>query len=115
MARFDFTANKSFLDGSGHPITIPKSQLAYEKLRSLELDHEHVMVTLPHGERYEAQIYHGTAGYGEYYQLRFTSGSRGLPSYLKINDRLTVLLKNAAGRSHATLEYRARGRGTTAP
>ena len=107
MASFEFTANQSFLHASGHPITIPKSQLAYDELRSLGLDHEHVVVTLPHGERYEAEIYHGTAGYGEYYQLRFTSGSPSLPSYLKLNDRLIVLLEKAGGRSHATLEYRA--------
>jgi hypothetical protein len=107
MSSFEFTVNKSFLDGSGHPITIPKSQLAYEELRSLGLDHKHVVVTLPRGERYEAEIYHGTAGYGEYYQLRFTSGSPSLPSYLKINDRLVVFLENAGGRSRATLEYRA--------
>jgi hypothetical protein len=107
MSSFEFTVNRSFLDGSGHPITIPKSQLAYEELRSLGLDHKHVVVTLPRGERYEAEIYHGTAGYGEYYQLRFTSGSPSLPSYLKINDRLVVFLENAGGRSRATLEYRA--------
>ncbi len=107
MASFEFTANKSFPDGSGHPITIPKSQLAYEELRSLGLDHKNVVVTLPRGERYEAEIYHGTAGYGEYYQLRFTSGSHSIPNYLKLNDRLIVLLEKAAGRSHATLEYRA--------
>lgn len=107
MASFEFTANKSFLDGSGHRITIPKGRLAYEELRSLGLDHEHVIVTLPRGERYEAEIYHGTAGYGEYYQLRFTSGCPSLPNYLKLNDRLIVLLEKAAGQSHATLEYRA--------
>lgn len=107
MASFGFTANNSFLDGSGHPITIPKSQLAYEELRSLGLDHKHVLVTLPHGERYDAEIYHGTAGYGEYYQVRFTGGRSRLPGYLKLNDRLIVLLEKVAGRSHATLEYRA--------
>lgn len=106
MASFEFTANKSFLDGSGHPITIPKSQLAYDELRSLGLDHKQVLVTMPHGERYEADIYHGVAGYGEYYQLRFTSGNLSLPSYLRLNDRLIVLLEKSAGRSYATLEYR---------
>ena len=107
MASFEFTVNKSFLDGSGHPITIPKSQLPYQELRSLGLDHKQVVVTLPRGERFEAEIYHGTAGYGEYYQLRFTGGHPSLPGYLKFNDRLLILLEKAGGRSHATLEYRA--------
>ena len=106
MTSFEFTVNKSFLGGSGHPITIPKSQLPYKELLSLGLDHKHIVVTLPHGERYEAEVHHGTAGFGEYYQLRFTN-SPSLPGYLKLNDRLIVLLRKASDRSHATLEYRA--------
>lgn len=106
MASFEFTANRSFLHGSGHPITIPKSQFAHDELLSLKLDHKLVLVTLPHGERYEAEIYHGTAGFGEYYQIRFIGAGRSLPSYLKLNDRLIVLLEKAAGRSYVTLEYR---------
>lgn len=105
MASFEFTANQSFLHASGHPITIPKSQLAHDELLSLRLDHKHVLVTLPHGERFEAEIHHGNAGYGEYYQIRFNGGSRSLPGYIKLNDQLIVLLEKAAGRSHATLEY----------
>jgi len=105
VASFEFTANRSFLHASGHPITIPKSRLAHDELLSLKLDHKLVIVTLPHGERYEAELYHGTAGFGEYYQLRFIGGGCSLPSYLKLNDRLIVLLEKAAGRSHVTLEY----------
>ena len=86
---------------------VGKTTMAVAFTRTLGLDHKHVVVTLPRGERYEAEIYHGTAGYGEYYQLRFTSGSPSLPGYRKLNDRLIVLLEKAAGRSHATLEYRA--------
>jgi len=105
VASFEFTVNQSFLHAFGHPITIPKSQLVHDELLSLRLDHKHVFVTLPHGERYEAEIYHGNAGYGEYYQIRFNGGSRILPDYIKLNDRLIVLLEKAAGRSHAMLEY----------
>ncbi|MFC3552477.1 hypothetical protein ACFOLC_15845 [Lysobacter cavernae] len=107
MSSFEFTVNESFLEGSGHPITIPKSQLAYPAFRALDLDHKHVVVVLPHGERFEAEIYHGEAGYGEYYQLRFNGNSRTLPNYLKLNDHLLVFLAKAAGKSHAILEYRA--------
>jgi len=107
VASFEFMVNQSFLHASGHPITIPRSQLAHDELLSLNLDHKDVLVMLPQGERYEAEIYHGTAGYGEYYQIRFIGSSRGLPSYLKLNDQLLVMLEKAAGRSHATLAYRA--------
>jgi hypothetical protein len=107
MASFEFTVNESFLEGSGHPITIPKSQLPYQALGVIGLDHKHVVVVLPHGERFEAEIYHGEAGYGEYYQLRFNGSDRDLPSYLKLNDRLIVFLAKAANNSFAILEYRA--------
>ena len=107
MESFEFTVNDSFLEGPGHPITIPKSQLTYKDLRAIGLDHTRVIVVLPHGERFDAEIYHGEAGYGEYYQLRFNGDNRTLPGYLKLNDRLIVLLAKAAGKSHVILEYRA--------
>jgi len=107
VASFEFMVNRSFLHASRHPITIPRSQIAHDELLSLNLDHKDVLVMLPHGERYEAEIYHGTAGYGEYYQIRFIGSSRSLPSYVKLNDQLLVMLEKAAGRSHATLEYLA--------
>ena len=107
MASFEFTVNDSFLEGSGHPITIPRSQLPYQTLLAIGLNHAHVVVILPRGERFDADIYHGEAGYGEYYQLRFNGGNRDLPSYLKVNDNLVVFLAKAAGTSFAILEYHA--------
>ena len=107
MESFEFTVNDSFLEGSGHPITIPKSQLQYKALVALGLDHKHMLVVLPHGERFEAEIYHGEAGYGEYYQLRFNGSNRTLPGYLKLNDSLLVFLAKSAGQSYALVEYRA--------
>ena len=107
MAVFQFTVNKSFLNRSGHPITIPRSQLSYQALIALGLDHKHITVILPYGERFEAEIYHGDAGYGEYYQLRFSGANKALPHYLKRNDRLIVALVKAAGHSFAILEYLA--------
>lgn len=106
MPTFEFEVNGSFIDGSGHPITIPKSQLAYPVLLAAGLDHEKIIVILPHGERYDAGIYHGEAGYGEYYQLRFNGATRALPNYLKIGDRLIIVLIKAAARSYFILEYR---------
>lgn len=105
MINFEFSINESFLEGSGHPITIPKSQLSYKELVSTGLDHKHVVVILPRGERLQAEIYHGEAGYGEYYQLRFNGKDRDLPSYLKLHDRLLVVLTKSATQSFAILEY----------
>ncbi|QSA99297.1 hypothetical protein [Methylococcus sp. EFPC2] len=106
MSTFEFAVNKSFLEGSGHPITIPKSQLPYSELPAASLDHRHVVVVLPRGERFEADIYHGQAGYGEYYQLRFNGKDRTLPSYLTLNGHLIVALLKVASQSYAILEYR---------
>lgn len=106
MAVFEFTANDSFLDGSGHPITIPKSQLPYSALTAASLDLNDITVILPHGERFEAAIYHGEAGFGEYYQLRFNGSNRTLPSYLKLGDHLIIVLTKAAARSYALVEFR---------
>jgi hypothetical protein len=104
MAVFEFTVNDSFLDGPGHPITVPKNQ--YPALTAAELDHKDIVVILPHGERFEAAIYHGEAGYGEYYQLRFHGSNRTLPSYLKLHDHLIVVLTKVASRSYALVEFR---------
>jgi len=106
MATFEFTVNKSFLGEVCHPITIPKSQLSYEMLEAIGLDYKNVIVVLPRGERFEAKIGHGEAGFGEYFQLQFTGKDRTLPAYLTLNDHLIVLLVKAASRSYAILEYR---------
>lgn len=105
METFDFTVNKSFLESNGHPITVPKSQLPYKSLLSLNLDHENLIVILPQGERYKAEIYHGTAGYGQYFQIRLHGGNRSLPPYLKLDDHLIVVFVKAKFNSLAILEY----------
>lgn len=107
MASFEFTVNLAFLNYASHPITIPKSQLPYQTLGSIGLDHKHVTVILPQGERFEAKVYHGKAGHGEYYQFRFKGGHRILPGYLKLNVCLIVFLIKMASHSYAILEYRA--------
>ncbi len=107
MASFEFTVNKSFLGGSGHPITIPRSQLPYRTLCSLGLDYKHVVVTLPRGERHDGRIHQGIAGFGEYHQLRFVDSQLTLPSYIKLSDRLIIFLEKAGRHSHAILEYKA--------
>jgi len=106
MAIFEFEVQKSFLEETEHPITIPKSQLPYQHLIAADLNHKHILVILPHGERFEAKIYHGEAGYGEYYQIRFNGRERTLPSYLTLEDHLIIVLAKTISHSYAIVEYR---------
>jgi hypothetical protein len=106
MAVFRFTVGRAFLKNKGHPITIPKSQVPYRALEAEGLSQRSVTIVFPRGERFEGQIYHGEAGYGEYYQLQMRGEKRTLPRYISLNDRLFVTLAEVGGRTYATLEYR---------
>ena len=106
MAVFRFTAGKAFLENNGHPITVPKSQLPYRTLEAEGLCQKHVTIVFPRGERFEGQLYHGEAGYGEDYQLQVRGEDRKLPKYIKLHDSLFVTLAKVGERTYATLEYR---------
>lgn len=106
MEIFEFAVNHSFLEGAGHPITIPKSQLPYQQLEAAGLDHKHVTAIFPRDERFAAEICHDDVTYGDHYQLRFSDSKRDLPSYLKLDDHLVVMLVKTAMQSYAVIEYR---------
>ena len=106
MAVFRFTMNQSFLGNQGHPITVPKSQVPYKALEAEGLSQKNVTIIFPRGERFEGQLYHGEAGFGEYYQLQVRGVDRTVPSYIKLHDRLLVALFKGGARSYAVLEYR---------
>ena len=106
MAVFRFSVNQSFLGNTGHPITVPKGQVPYSSLKAEGLSEKNVTIIFPRGERREGQLYHGEAGYGEYFQLQVRGEDRTLPSYIKLQDRLLVVLFKAGSRSYAALEYR---------
>jgi hypothetical protein len=106
MAVFRFTINQSFLRNAGHPITVPKGQVPCSSLEAEGLNEKNVTLILPRGERFEGQLYHGEAGYGEYYQLQVRGENRTLPAYLKLQDRLLVVIFKAGSHSYAALEYR---------
>lgn len=106
MAVFRFTVNQSFLGNSGHPITVPKGQVSCPSLKAEGLSEKNVTIIFPLGERREGQLYHGEAGYGEYYQLQVRGKDRTLPSYIKVQDRLLVVLFKAGSRTYAALEFR---------
>ena len=105
MAVFRFTVRKAFLEYKGHPITVPKSQVPYRALEAEELSQKKVTIIFPRGERFEGQLYHGAAGYGEYYQLKVRGENRKLPAYIKLHDLLFVTLAKVGRRTYATLEY----------
>jgi len=106
MAVFRFTVNKSFLEYNWHPITVPKSQVPYRALEAEGLS-QRITIIFPRGERLEGQLHYGPhSGFGEYYQLQVRGADRTVPSYIKLHDRLLVVLFKGGARSFAVLENR---------
>jgi len=105
MVVFSFKVNQSFLGETGHPLTVPKSQVPCPFLKAEGLSEKNVTIIFPRGERLEGQLYHGEAGYGEYYQLKVRGENRILPTYIKLQDHLLVVLFKAGSHSYAALEY----------
>ena len=101
---FRFEVNQSFLGYPGHPITIPKGEVDYERLESEQLNQGEFIVVFPKGERLTARMYHGDAGYGPYYQLKFTGDDRTVPRYLEVRNQIYVLLARMDARNYAILE-----------
>ena len=100
---FSFTVNSSFLNYS-HPITIPK--IHDNKMRKTKLDEEPYRIVYPKGETLKAKMYHGRPGQDkEYYRLTVPKRHQKLPNYLKINDRLFVILVRYYRSNYAILEY----------
>lgn len=106
MLRFAFTANRSFIEKSTHPITIPRGQIDYETLMSLGLDGPDYSVICPKGERLGGRMYSGEAGFGHYYQLTVNTKGARLPGYLESGDELLVVLERVSGKNLAKLEFK---------
>ena len=105
MIYFRFTINYSFMAYSTHPITVPKTQVDYDKLQKVDLDSGDFRIIFPKGERVDAHMYYGTAGYGPYYQLRMYT-EQTLPQYIDQGDNLLVILIKDGTHKYAILEYR---------
>jgi hypothetical protein len=69
---FNFTVNKSFLNYSHHPITIPKAY--YDLVGELGLESDNVIITSPFGV-VRGAIYYAEAGWGHYYQIVARGGN----------------------------------------
>lgn len=107
---FSFNVGATFLSAPGHPITVPKEQVDYSALDASGLGRTTLTVIFPRGEQSADQFYKlfdgATAQRGAYRQLRMSGGERSLPKYLKLNDRLIVLVYRYGQRSFVALEYR---------
>ena len=106
MINFPFRVNSSFLNKNTHPITIPRGEVSYRVLESAELHREQYIIIYPKGERVPGHMYSGVAGRGPYYQLTVRAAPRDVPSYLKLNDKLLVLLVRRYAKNYAILEFR---------
>ncbi len=90
--QFKFRINKSFLNYPFHPITIPKSQIDYSKLKEEQHKLDNVQIILPNLENTNGYIYFGTAGYGDYYQIRFTNLKNAYKKYFQLNQQFLINL-----------------------
>jgi hypothetical protein len=89
MVAFDFTVNPSFVSYGSHPITVPKSQVNYERLEQEHMGHE-ITVIEPSGSRMAGWLSRGVAGYGEYNQIRVRPAVRDPLCRLPIGTGLRV-------------------------
>lgn len=105
MISFGFTINKSFLIYPTNPITVPKTQVEYNKVQQEGFDQGDLTIILPKGERMRGHMYDDVAGYGPYYQIRFHKDQH-LPQYLTISSRVIILLHKDKNYRYAVIEFR---------
>lgn len=101
---FRFTINPSFLGYRSHPITVPRGDVNYKRLRDENLHEGDFTVVFPHGERAVAIMYFGTSSRGPYHQLRFRGEHREIPKYVKGGDDFFVVLARMRHKNYAILE-----------
>lgn len=101
---FRFRINKSFLGYSSHPITVPRGDVNYERLRDENLHQGDFAVVFPQGERATARMYPGNSSWGPYHQLRFRGEHRDIPKYVKDGNDIFVVLARMRHENYAILE-----------
>ena len=75
MVQFWFRVNSSFVSYSAHPITVPKTQVPYSMVQAGNFCRD-ALIVAPDGLHIPGHIYHGNAGYGEYYEIRTRASVR---------------------------------------
>ncbi len=102
MIRFPFQVNRSFLYSGAHPVTVPKSHVHYAEVDVLLSKGADVWISVLGESPVRGQVYHGHAGYGEYYQIRFREPAQ--LRELRFGDHLDVRMFLADGRVEILLE-----------
>ncbi|MBC8427249.1 MAG: hypothetical protein H8E00_01175 [Deltaproteobacteria bacterium] len=102
---FPFTINMSFLKYGTHPITIPKEVYDFLMIHDIVVN-RNLQILFPDGSTAVGYIYHGKAGYGEYYQIKVKQSSTetGIGvSQFKQGDRIKVEILKSKDREQIKL------------
>jgi hypothetical protein len=99
MVLFPFNVNKTFVERTNHPITIPKKEYA-RLISNIYQGSDKKAIPLffesPKGRILQGKIYYGNAGYGPYYQIRVKGD---YPSdyfgNFKIGDTIWIAIKKS--------------------
>jgi len=96
---FSFIINMSFLKYGAHPITIHKEVYHFLKVHNIAPNQD-LLILFPDGSTATGYIYHGTAGWGEFYQIKvkqsYSETGRGVNQFKK-GDRIKVeILKSGS-------------------
>lgn len=70
MVGFSFCINRSFVNYSWHPITVPRSRVDYGAVEREMIGISSGLARFPDGSVVPCQIVCGLAGFGQYYQIR---------------------------------------------
>ncbi len=73
---FNFKVNRSFLNYPSHPLTIPKEFYAFLDIHKI-LENQDATVVFTDGSTAVGYIYRGTAGWGEFRQIKIRNQYAG--------------------------------------
>ena len=105
LVTFSFTINMAFLKYGTHPITIPKEVYGFLKIHDIVANQD-LRILFPDGSTAIGYIYHGKAGWGEYYQIKVRQSSSGTGigvSQFKQGDRIKVEILKSENRKQIRL------------
>lgn len=87
---FNFKVNKSFLNYSSHPLTIPIEFYEFLDIHKI-LENQDATFVFPDGSTAVGYIYHGTSGWGIYRQIKIRNQyAGGGVARLRVGDKVKV-------------------------
>src|SRR5436190_21965245 len=101
VLQFQFEVNKSFLNYPNHPITVPKR--LYPAMAAEGIGPGSLSVEAPDGSVLSGDLYHGTAGYGPYYQIRIAVPPSHPILGLRMGSDVSVVLERSNGQNWVRL------------